>query len=468
MDPALARLPTIGRRLGVLIAVVVGLSLVTMTGLSLLADIERFWTTKRETMLTTARLFAAATSHDVDAGNIGGVNQTLRAVARIPGLLRVEILDTRGRMLAELGETAYLASDPVLAEDGQVPLMALLRSATVQVVVPVVQGGARVGEVRVLMGSDELPAQLLAVLARTAAVSAIILVLGLLLAARLQRSITAPLGRLAAAMTSPGRQNSYAPVPEDSGDRETRQLASAFNGMVRRISEATQEILDRETEIIARLSRAAEQRDDQTGEHVVRVATVSRIIAEALRLDSDVIDDLVRASPMHDVGKISVPDAILFKPGKLDPRERSEMEKHVLSGYEVLAGSTSPLVKLAAEIALTHHERWDGTGYPRRLSGDQIPLSGRITAVADVCDALLSRRPYKEPWSLPRVKDFLAENAGSHFDPGCVEALLSRWADLEDVYGGGPGKDVDRRRRDAQPAIVSDADDQRVAATVRS
>lgn len=468
MDPALARLPTIGHRLRVLIAVVIGLSIVTMATLSLMADVERFWTMKRDTMLTTARLFAAATSNDVAAGRIDGVSQTLRAVARIPGLQRVEIVDAHGRMIAELGDAAYLASDPVLADDKSVPLMALLRSAIVQVVAPVIQGGERVGQVRVLMGSDELPAQLLAVLARTAAVSAIVLVLGLLLAARLQRSITQPLARLAAAMSAPGRQNSYEAVSEESGDRETRQLAGAFNGMVRRIGEATQEILDRETEIIARLSRAAEQRDDQTGQHVLRVAAVSRIIAEALGLDRELIDDLVRASPMHDVGKISVPDAILFKPGKLDPLERSEMEKHVLSGYEVLAGSKSPLVKLAAEIALTHHERWDGAGYPRRLSGAEIPLSGRITAVADVCDALLSQRPYKEPWTLPRVKDFLQENAGSHFDPACVQALLARWADLEEVYRGGPHEEVDRRRRSASPAIGPGAGDQRVAATVRS
>lgn len=438
MDPALARLPTIGRRLSGLVVLVVGLSLAAMAALSLLSDIQRFWTGKRETMLTTARLFAAATSSDVAAGRTDGVIQTLRAAASIPGLLRVEVLDPRGRLIAELGETSYLASDPVLADSTDVPLLALLRSATVQVVVPVIQGAERVGQVRIFMGTDELPDQLLALLARTATVSAAILAFGLILALRLQRSITAPLGKLASAMAAPGRENTYVPVPEDSRDRETRQLAGAFNAMVGRIREATRAILDREMEIIARLSRAAEQRDDQTGQHVIRVASVSRIIAEALKLDRDTIDDLVRASPMHDVGKIAVPDAILFKPGRLDPDERRTMEEHAQNGFAVLAGSKSPLVALAAEIALTHHERWDGTGYPRRLRGDEIPIAGRITAVADVCDALLSERPYKKPWTLAQVKVFLQENSGTHFDPACVAALLERWRDLEDVYPGRP------------------------------
>jgi HAMP domain-containing protein len=438
MDPALARLPTIGRRLSRLVVLVVGLSLAAMAALSLLADVQRFWTGKRETMLTTARLFAAATSGDVAAGRADGVVQTLRAVARIPGLLRVEVLDPRGRLIAELGEASYLASDPVLADSADVPLLALLRSATVQVVAPVIQGTERVGQVRVLVGTDELPAQLLALLGRTAAVSAAILAFGLVLALRLQRSITAPLGKLAAAMAAPGRENTYGPVPEDSRDRETRQLAGAFNAMVGRIRGATQAILDREMEIIARLSRAAEQRDDQTGQHVIRVAAVSRIIAEALKLDPDAIEDLVRASPMHDVGKIAVPDAILFKPGRLDPDERRQMEEHAQKGFEVLSGSQSPLVALAAEIALTHHERWDGTGYPRRLRGAEIPLCGRITAVADVCDALLSERPYKKPWTPAQVRAFLQENSGTHFDPACVAALLDHWRGLEEVYSARP------------------------------
>jgi putative two-component system response regulator len=137
---------------------------------------------------------------------------------------------------------------------------------------------------------------------------------------------------------------------------------------------------------------------------------------------------------MHDVGKISIPDAILFKPGRLDPDERKQMERHAEAGYRVLAGSSSQLVQLAAEIAISHHERWDGKGYPRSISGSDIPLSGRITAVADVCDALLSARPYKQPWSLDEVRAHLVENAGTHFDPACVSALLARWPEVETIY----------------------------------
>jgi putative two-component system response regulator len=211
-------------------------------------------------------------------------------------------------------------------------------------------------------------------------------------------------------------------------------LAERFNSMIQEIRRATDELLTREAEIIERLARAGERRDDQTGQHVIRVAKISGLIARELGLDPKWIDDLCRASPMHDVGKISIPDAILFKPGRLDPDERQTMEQHALAGYEVLAGSSSQLVQLAAEIAISHHEKWDGTGYPNKIVGEAIPLSGRITAVGDVCDALLSERPYKQPWTLAAVREHLAENAGSHFDPQCVDALLARWSEMEQIY----------------------------------
>jgi putative two-component system response regulator len=430
------RLPTIGQRLGRLVAVVIGLSLAALATLNLVNDVERYWAAKRETMLTTARLFAAATSGDIAAGDAASVQQTLRAVAQIPGLRRAAVVDPRGRVFAELGEQAYLESDPVLAEDGRASLTRMLLSGSAQVMVPVLHGGETIGQVRLTMGTDDLPGTLLTVVVRSGIVSLGVLAFGLLLASRMQRSLTAPLQDLVVAMSGKGRDNEYDGVREVAQDRETLALARAFNAMVRRIRSATQDILDRESEIIGRLSRAAEQRDDQTGEHVVRVAKVSRIVAEGLGLDRDWIEDLVRASPMHDVGKIAVPDAILFKEGRLDPEERRQMERHALDGHEVLAGSTSALVALAAEIALTHHERWDGTGYPRGLAGEAIPLSGRITAVADVCDALLSERPYKKPWSMPEVRAFLRQNAGSHFDPRCVDALLAHWERLDAIYPG--------------------------------
>ena len=260
------------------------------------------------------------------------------------------------------------------------------------------------------------------------------LLLGLVLSHRLQRSISRPLAALAGAMAAVERTGAYVPFRGEIGDDETGVLAARYNGMIDEIGRATDEILAREDEIIARLSRAGEQRDDQTGQHVMRVARISRIIADELGLDPAFTDDLCRASPMHDVGKISIPDAILFKPGRLDPQERRTMELHALSGHRILAGSGAKLVQLAAEIALTHHEKWDGTGYPNGLAADAIPLSGRITAVADVCDALLSERPYKQPWTLDAVKAHLIDNARLHFDPACVDALLARWPDLIGVY----------------------------------
>jgi putative two-component system response regulator len=128
---------------------------------------------------------------------------------------------------------------------------------------------------------------------------------------------------------------------------------------------------------------------------------------------------------MHDIGKIAVPDAILLKPGPLSAAERREMERHAARGAAILGNSTSDLLRLAAEIALTHHERWDGTGYPRGLMGEAIPLPGRIMAVADVFDALTSKRPYKQPWSPEAARDHLLTQSGAHFDPACVRAFVS-------------------------------------------
>jgi putative two-component system response regulator len=230
------------------------------------------------------------------------------------------------------------------------------------------------------------------------------------------------------------RTGDYATPVHIASDDETGLLAARFNGMIAEIGAATAHILAREQEIIERLARAGEMRDDQTGQHVVRVARISRLIAEDLRLPVPFIEDLCRASPMHDVGKIAVADAILHKAGPLDAEERRAMEEHARRGHAILAGSSSELVQLAAEIALSHHERWDGQGYPNRLAGAAIPLAGRITAVADVCDALLSERPYKQPWSLARVRALLAKEAGGHFDPACVAALLARWDALEAIY----------------------------------
>jgi putative two-component system response regulator len=204
------------------------------------------------------------------------------------------------------------------------------------------------------------------------------------------------------------------------------------------VAEATGALVAREKEIILRLSRAAEQRDDDTGDHILRMASLCRTIAEGLGLDPDVTRTLYLAAPMHDVGKIGVSDAILLKPDRLDPAERREMERHAEYGFRILDGSSSELIRTAAEMALSHHERWDGKGYPRGLAAEAIPLCGRIAAVADVCDALASERPYKPAWSLDKIRAYLIENAGTQFDSRCVHALIGRWSEVVALYGAQP------------------------------
>ncbi|GAB6842642.1 putative two-component system response regulator [Methylorubrum rhodinum] len=186
----------------------------------------------------------------------------------------------------------------------------------------------------------------------------------------------------------------------------------------------------REREIIALLMRAAEHRDTDTGDHIARVAAYATVIARNLGLPDSEVARIGLASTMHDVGKIGLSDSILLKNGPLSAEERSEMQKHADRGRRILQGSSSEVVQLAAEIAASHHERWDGTGYPSGLKGEAIPLGGRIVAVADVFDALVSERPYKKPWTPDAAAAFLQENAGTHFDPACVAAFLAGWDDV--------------------------------------
>jgi len=196
---------------------------------------------------------------------------------------------------------------------------------------------------------------------------------------------------------------------------------------------ATKTIADREEELIVKLSRAAEFRDPETGAHIIRMAHYSWLIAQKLGLPRDQCDLILRAAPMHDVGKLGTPDGILLKPGRLDASELEVMRRHASIGHSILDGSESALIKLGAEIALSHHEKFDGTGYPKALKGNEIALSGRIVAVADVFDALTSDRPYKLAWDVERARAFLLENSGSHFDPACVDAFMSVWDEVLQV-----------------------------------
>lgn len=193
------------------------------------------------------------------------------------------------------------------------------------------------------------------------------------------------------------------------------------------VEQATGALIDREHELIARLSRAAEFRDPETGGHINRMAHYSRLIAEQLGLDKHFQELLLEAAPMHDIGKIGIPDHILLKPGKLTVEELTIMRRHPVIGASILAGSNAPVIKLGEEIALTHHEKFDGSGYPNGLRGEDIPWSGRIVAVADVFDALSTERPYKHAWPMEDAKAFLLQNAGTHFCPDCVRAFVSAW-----------------------------------------
>ncbi len=207
--------------------------------------------------------------------------------------------------------------------------------------------------------------------------------------------------------------------------RAQLQLAERADWLTIAVRKATADVVAREHEAICRLSRAAEFRDPETGGHLLRMAAYARLTAENLGLDAAKCDLVRDAAPMHDIGKVGIPDAILLKPGPLTVEEMDIMRRHPDIGASILAGSESPLLQVGAIIAQSHHERFDGTGYPRGLAGDAIPLYGRIVAVADVFDALTSTRPYKACWEFGRAIEYMRNGSGSQFDPLCVAALLA-------------------------------------------
>ncbi|ARJ65031.1 two-component system response regulator [Magnetospirillum sp. ME-1] len=184
-------------------------------------------------------------------------------------------------------------------------------------------------------------------------------------------------------------------------------------------------------ELVMRLSKAAEFRDPETGAHIERMARFSGLIARRLGINCEESERLELAAPMHDVGKVGIPDMILLKPGRLTESEFTIMKQHAQLGWEILKNSQSRLVRLAAEIARSHHEKYDGSGYPAGLAGEDIPLVGRIVAVADVFDALTSTRPYKQPWPMDQAVAFLQEHSGGHFDPRCVDAFLDEMEQVQ-------------------------------------
>ncbi|MDH3335310.1 MAG: response regulator [Rhodospirillaceae bacterium] len=204
-----------------------------------------------------------------------------------------------------------------------------------------------------------------------------------------------------------------------------------------KVEERTREIQETRLEVVRCLGRASEYKDNETGMHVIRMSKMSQIIAREAGMSEADCELILHASPMHDVGKIGIPDAVLLKPGKLDADEWEVMKRHAEMGVEILGDHPSPLMEMARQVAHTHHEKWDGSGYPRGLSGENIPLVGRITALADVFDALTSERPYKEAWPVEKAVDLIKEQSGKHFDPELVEIflkLIDKLCDIRDQY----------------------------------
>ncbi|MEW6640382.1 MAG: HD domain-containing phosphohydrolase [Pseudomonadota bacterium] len=214
-----------------------------------------------------------------------------------------------------------------------------------------------------------------------------------------------------------------------------RKLNNQAEMLVSEVAAATRKLQEREEEIILRLALAVEYRDNDTGEHTLRVARYSRLIAEELGLAARFCREIYLAAPLHDVGKVAIPDHILLKPGRLDAAEMATIRTHADIGSQILADSHCELIQLAAVIARGHHERWDGSGYPDGLRGREIPIAARIVAVADVFDALTMQRPYKKAMPLEEARAYMAARKGTEFDPLCIEAFLARWNEVVEISG---------------------------------
>lgn len=217
-------------------------------------------------------------------------------------------------------------------------------------------------------------------------------------------------------------------------DLERLKLTAVYSAKTVESAMLTAELEATQREIIHALGEASECRSQETGDHILRVAETCRKLAEYLHLPADEVEKIHLTAPMHDLGKIAIPDAVLNKPGKLTEQEFAVMKNHAEIGFRMLWGSKRKLLRYAAIIARSHHERWDGKGYPLGLSGENIPLAGRICAVADVLDALASYRCYKMPWPEDKVKAEFLRLKGSHFQPEIVDVMMEHWDEVFSCY----------------------------------
>jgi putative two-component system response regulator len=204
-----------------------------------------------------------------------------------------------------------------------------------------------------------------------------------------------------------------------------KRLKNQNQALEEKVRERTRQLEESRLDIIERLGQAAEYKDNETGEHIIRMSHSAYLLAKAAGYSEDEAVLIREAAPMHDIGKIGIPDYILLKPDRLDEEEWRIMQTHVTIGAKLLDNSDHPLIQKARTIALTHHEKWDGSGYPGGLKGEAIPLEGRICAIADVFDALTSERPYKQAWSVQAALNMLQEQSGKHFDPTLIGLFIS-------------------------------------------
>lgn len=211
----------------------------------------------------------------------------------------------------------------------------------------------------------------------------------------------------------------------DLMSRYQQELETEVRKRTEELRQAFEKIKSASLDTIYRLSVASEYKDEDTGAHIKRMSHYSAAIARQLGLDAKLVEAILYAAPMHDVGKIGIPDHILMKPGKLDAQEWEIMQQHTIIGANILKGSDAEFIQLGESIARHHHEKWDGSGYPDHLKGSEIPITSRIVAIADVFDALTSKRPYKEPFSLEKSFTIIQEGKGTHFDPDVVDAFFA-------------------------------------------
>jgi len=208
------------------------------------------------------------------------------------------------------------------------------------------------------------------------------------------------------------------------GETHRSALEQEIDGRSHELRRALSELEIAQTETVRRLSMAVEFRDEDTGAHIERIGRLSTLLAEQIGMDADFCEQLSHAAPLHDVGKVAIPDAILLKPGPLTPEERAIVETHAEEGHRLLRGSSSSILELATTIALSHQEKWDGTGYPRGLTGEAIPIEGRVVAIADVFDALTSDRVYRKAFPVAEAVQMMREQRGRHFDPVLLDAFM--------------------------------------------